>query len=141
MICLILSKSTLIYMTEIQFFVPPILSFNSSSSVQVIINPTCESLDQIELQVRQRYYENLKHSINKRETLRNARRYLIYDKPPEKKQKKKKRKCPSGRCFNNYDLYFPNIKLICLLTINYWQICLTVMASRYGAGHVPSNAI
>ena len=101
-------------MTEIQFFVPPILSFNSSSSVQVIINPTCESLDQIELLVRQRYYENLKHSISKRETLRNSRRYLIYDKPPEKKQKKKKRKCPSGRCFNNYDLQFPKFKLIYL---------------------------
>ena len=61
-----------------------------------IINPTLDTLLDIEAKVLHLYHSQQRYKRHSDSDSRASRRYLVYDRPPEKKKKKKKRKCPSG---------------------------------------------
>ena len=76
--------------SKIGFILPDSFELRNATN---ILTPTCDQLAIIEQKVIERY-----HSLQHRKTRqsdREGRRYVVYDRPKEEK-KKKKQKCPSG---------------------------------------------
>ena len=77
----------------LRFQLPEYLCDNNSTQ---LFNPTYETFQDIQIRVLDiiKQQQRSKRSLN--EARRQGRRYLVYDRPPDKKEKKRKRKCPAS---------------------------------------------
>ena len=78
---------------NIRFVLPQYLSANNSIQ---LFSPTYRTLTDIQITVSDLYQAQtrLKRSLDGNE--RQGKRYLVYDRPTEKKKKKRRQKCPSS---------------------------------------------
>ena len=95
--CYVVSRSHWTAMensSTLSFVLPPYLSDNNSPT---LFHPTYQTLKDIELRVLDIFHTNKISKRSLSESRRHGRRYLVYDRPPQKKkEKKRKRKCPSS---------------------------------------------
>ena len=89
----ILESAVMTGLPTTTFLLPPFLSADNSLQQ---FSPTYDTFKDIELRVWDlcKAQNRLRRSLDEDEM--QGRRYLVYDRPPEKKKKKRRQRCPSS---------------------------------------------